>query len=63
MRVSVFRRAVLKNGCRLIRQGSNHEIWESPITGEQFKLSRDRNKDLTPKAESELRKLAGLTKK
>jgi len=62
MRVSEFRKAIKKIGCRLEREGSNHEIWRSPITGEQFRLSRDRNKDLTPKAESELRKLAGLKK-
>lgn len=62
MRVSEFRKAVAKIGCQKVREGGNHEIWYSPITGEYFRLSRDRNKDLTPEAESKLRKLAGLKK-
>ena len=60
MRVSEFRRAVEKIGCWLEREGGKHQIWRSPITGEQFRLSRDGNKDLKPKAEHQLRKLAGL---
>lgn len=62
MRVSEFQKLAEKLGCYLKREGGNHEIWYSPITGEYFRLSRDKNKDLTPKAESELRKLAGLKK-
>lgn len=62
MRVSEFQRKAEKIGCYLEREGTRHEIWRSPITGEIFRLSRDKNKDLTPKAESELRKLAGLDK-
>lgn len=29
-----------KNGCYLIRHGSNHDMWKSPKTGKQFSLPR-----------------------
>ena len=62
MRVSEFRKAIKKIGCSKILEGGDHEIWYSPITKEYFRLSRDRNKDLTPETENKLRKLAGLKK-
>jgi len=60
MRVSEFKKLIAAIGCFKEREGGNHEIWRSPVTGNQFRLSRDANKDLTPKAEHQLRKLAGL---
>jgi predicted RNA binding protein YcfA (HicA-like mRNA interferase family) len=31
------RRVLAENGCVLVRQGkSDHEIWESPISGKRF---------------------------
>jgi N-acyl-L-homoserine lactone synthetase len=33
-------RLLKRHGCRIVRQGNNHEIWESPITNARFPLSR-----------------------
>ncbi|EFL46742.1 YcfA-like protein [Prevotella disiens FB035-09AN] len=33
MKTSELKRELKKAGCYLLRHGSNHDIWESPITG------------------------------
>ena len=40
MRVSEFQKLAEKLGCYLKREGGNHEIWYSPITGEYFRLTK-----------------------
>ncbi len=50
-------------GCRLIREGSNHERWYSPITNEEFEMSRHNSEEVKPGTESALRKKAGVPKK
>lgn len=32
-----------KSGCTLIRHGSNHDIWYSPVTNTQFAVPRHKN--------------------
>lgn len=33
-------RLLKKHGCYLARNGSNHDIWKSPITGNYFSVGR-----------------------
>lgn len=35
-----------KKGCYIIRHGSNHDIWFSPITQEEFPLPRHSSKEV-----------------
>ncbi|MGN0400659.1 MAG: type II toxin-antitoxin system HicA family toxin [Acetatifactor sp.] len=48
-----------KNGCNLIRHGSNHDIWFSPITNKQFAVPRHKEEIKTGTANSIL-KAAGI---
>lgn len=32
-----------KSGCSLVRHGSNHDIWISPITNKQFAIPRHKD--------------------
>lgn len=44
-----------KNGCYLIRHGSNHDIWFSPITNKQFAVPRHKDEIKTGTLKSILR--------
>lgn len=35
-------RHLASQGCRLIREGANHEMWENPITGDRSVVPRHR---------------------
>jgi predicted RNA binding protein YcfA (HicA-like mRNA interferase family) len=48
-----------KNNCTLVRHGSNHDIWYSPITGRQFAVPRHKDEIKTGTAKSILRE-AGI---
>lgn len=47
-------------GCYKIREGANHEIWYSPITGSRFPLSRHGSKELANGTVKAIRKQAGI---
>ncbi len=55
-----LKRLLKKNGCTLIRSGSNHEIWYSPITGLQFPVGRHTKEDVPKGTLQSIRKSAGL---
>jgi predicted RNA binding protein YcfA (HicA-like mRNA interferase family) len=40
MKYSELRRLLKKQGCVLVRQGANHEIWYSSKTGRRFPIAR-----------------------
>ena len=48
-----------KNNCMLIRHGSNHDIWYSPITNKQFAVPRHKDDIKTGTAKAIL-KSAGI---
>lgn len=60
---SELKREFEKAGCYLISEGSNHERWYSPITDEEFDISRHNNKEVKKGMEMALRKKAGVPKK
>ena len=40
MKTNELLKLLKKNGCSLIRHGSNHDIWYSSVTGKQFAVPR-----------------------
>lgn len=58
-----LKREFSKAGCRFISEGTNHEWWYSPITGERFQMGRHDQEEVPPGTEKALRKKAGVPKK
>lgn len=53
-------RLLKKNGCKLVRNGSNHDIYKSPITGNEFPVGRHASEEVkTPTLHTILRQ-AGI---
>lgn len=51
---------ILKNhGCYLLRHGSNHDIWFSPITNQQFAVPRHKS-EIKPGTVRSILKSAGI---
>lgn len=46
MKSSELKRLLRRNGCFLVRQGTSHEIWESPITNEIFSVPRHDSQEI-----------------
>ena len=47
-------------GCYKIREGSNHEIWFSPITGKIFQVGRHAKEEVRSGTCNRIMKDAGL---
>ena len=60
MKYSELRRILKKQGCTVIRQGANHEIWFSPITGRKFPVARHNADEVYPKTLSDIVKQSGI---
>ncbi len=60
MKVSEFTRKLRKAGGHIVRHGSEHDKWYSPITGEEFYVPRHGSQELKRGMEKALRKLAGI---
>ncbi|MCD8010301.1 MAG: type II toxin-antitoxin system HicA family toxin [Lachnospiraceae bacterium] len=43
MKSSELTKILKKNDCYIVRHGSNHDIWFSPVTGRQFAVPRHKN--------------------
>lgn len=43
MKSGELRKILKKTGCFVVRHGSNHDIWFSPITKKQFAVPRHKN--------------------
>ncbi|MCD7746594.1 MAG: type II toxin-antitoxin system HicA family toxin [Lachnospiraceae bacterium] len=48
-----------RNGCTIVRQGTNHTIWFSPITNSQFAVPRHKG-EIKTGTTSNILKCAGL---
>lgn len=60
MKVSELVRKLTAAGCYMIRQGGNHEIWLSPITGHKFSVPRHKTEELKPKTIKGILEAAGI---
>lgn len=60
MKGSELVKELKKIGCYKIREGGNHELWYSPITGREFPFPRHYGQELGTGIENKIRKDSGL---
>lgn len=60
MKYSELKKLLKQKGCRLEREGANHEIWYSPITGKHFPVGRHDAKDVVGGTLKAIQKQAGI---
>ena len=59
MKTAELLKILKKNGCTLVRHGTRHDIWQSPITGKQFPVPRHKT-DVKPGLLNGILKDAGI---
>lgn len=55
-----LKRQLKKSGCWILREGGNHEIWYSPITGKQFPVGRHTKEEVPRGTLNSIKNAAGL---
>lgn len=55
MKTGELTKILKKNGCYLLRNGNNHDIWVSPITNKQFAVPRHKDEVKTGTAKKILK--------
>lgn len=60
MRYSELEKDLKKAGCKVFREGANHTMWYSPITGQCFPVSRHKTEEIPRGTLKSIRKAAGL---
>lgn len=60
MKTSELKKILKKNGCYLRRQGGNHEIWYSPITGKVFAIGRHGSQEIATGTARKILEEAGI---
>ena len=62
MKYSELHKKLREAGCYIVRQGSNHPIWLSPLTNKEFSTSRHESQEVKAGTLNSILKLAGLKK-
>lgn len=62
MKTKDFIKQLIEAGCELVRNGSRHDIWYSPITDKKFQVPRHGSKEIPSGTESKIRKDSGVLK-
>ena len=60
MKTSELRKILRANGCYVVREGTNHEIWFSPITGKKFPGPRHGAKAMATGTVNSILRSAGI---
>lgn len=60
MKVSELQKILKKMGCTLVRHGSNHDIWKSPVTNKEFPVPRHPSQDVKKGTFNSIKKDAGF---
>ncbi|MCD8147533.1 MAG: type II toxin-antitoxin system HicA family toxin [Clostridiales bacterium] len=60
MRYSELEKKLKKAGCTILREGANHCIWYSPITGKRFPVSRHKTEEIPKGTLKSILRDAGL---
>ena len=60
MKKSELLRILRANRCYFVREGTNHEVWHSDITGCDFPVWRHLGKDIPPGTLRKILKEAGI---
>jgi predicted RNA binding protein YcfA (HicA-like mRNA interferase family) len=61
MKYSELEQRLKERGCYSYRQGGNHPIWYSPITGLFFEMSHHRSQEVRPGTLKSIVKRSGVT--
>lgn len=57
---SELKRKLKAIGCYVIREGNNHELWFSPITGKQFPVGRHDKQEVATGTLKSIKRDSGL---
>lgn len=60
MKYSELKKLLRANGCTFYRDGTNHEIWYSPVTGKKFPVPRHNSQEVKVKTLNDILKQAGI---
>lgn len=60
MKYSELEKKLKKAGCYLLRDGGNHPIWYSPITGRTFSTSHHKSEDAKQKTVKSISQQSGV---
>lgn len=60
VKTSELKKLLSKSGCYLYREGTNHEIWFSPVTGKKFQVPRHDSKEIAVGTANNIKRCAGL---
>ncbi len=60
MKYSELKKILREYGCKIIREGANHEIWYSEITRKEFPVGRHDSKEVATGTQKSIFKQAGL---
>ena len=60
MKASELKKLLRASGCYIHREGTNHEIWFSPITGKKFPVPRHDAKEIATSTVSSIKRSAGI---
>lgn len=60
MKVSELIKLLKKNGCYIVRHGKKHDIWFSPLTGNQFPVPRHPSQDVKKGTLASIKGVAGI---
>ncbi len=60
MRYAELKRQMRGIKCRVVREGANHELWYSPVTGKTFPVSRHDGQEVPAGTLKSIQRDAGL---
>lgn len=60
MRYSELERMLKDRNCYIVRAGSRHNLWYSPITGKTFPVGRHKTQEVPPGALKSILRDSGL---
>lgn len=55
-----LKRQLKKIGCTILREGGNHEIWYSPLTGKQFPVGHHSKEEVPSGTLNSIKRMSGL---
>lgn len=60
MKYSELEKRLKQAGCYILKEGANHTIWFSPITGKKFPVGRHKTQDVPNGTLKSIQKAAGI---
>lgn len=60
MKYSELEKRLRQAGCYILKEGANHTIWFSPITGQKFPVGRHKTQDVPNGTLRSILKAAGI---